>query len=90
MRVRRFVWDAWNREHVARHGVTEEEVEGVFLSRPEIRAIGAERYTAHGTSLDGRYLLLVFERLSGDAFYPITARDLALREQRNFRKRRKT
>ena len=58
-----FRWIAWNREHIARHGVTPEEVEWV-VAHP---ALGYPRkhrdgYVVWEQSRSGRWLQVAFAR----------------------------
>lgn len=57
-----FSWDDWNREHIARHGVTPEEAEEVVANAtaPFPREEGDGKYLVWGKTAAGRYLQVVF------------------------------
>ena len=77
-----FDWDEGNAGHIARHGITPEEVEQVFVNDP--RDLGAdvaggeERYTGVGHTDLLRVLVLVWT-MRGDRTRPITAFDASER-----------
>ncbi len=91
MRIDELVWDDWNEEHIARHGVRPEEVKEAVFDQASIffRTTGgeAERYLVLGISVAGRYLFVVLEPLSGDRAYVVTARDMTDGEKRRFKRR---
>lgn len=70
----RFAWDAQNRCHLARHGVSPEIAEAVFFSddrQIEESIHGQGRYECEA-SHGGRWYRLVFTVLSEYELYPIT------------------
>ncbi|MGB7159328.1 MAG: hypothetical protein WBD40_14765 [Tepidisphaeraceae bacterium] len=86
-----FRWNDWNLNHIAEHGVTIEEAEHVVehadAGYPE--PIGDGKYRVRGQSRDGRYLQAVYIYDPAAVVYVIHARDLADREKRNLRRRRR-
>lgn len=44
MRIGELIWDDWNVEHIADHGVAPEEVEEVCFDKPLVRRAGTTRY----------------------------------------------
>ena len=89
-RIRRFEWDDRNREHIAGHGVDEEEVEEVFRGRLYVRRIRKKKRVYHtvlGLGASGRPLFVVVERIGSRAVRVITARDMKLSERRLFARR---
>lgn len=91
MRITTLIWDDWNEDHIAAHGVSLEEVEEVCSSPGRILRRGrAGTYVVFGRTTEGRELV-VFLAPRGPypgAFYPITARPMNLRERRYFRARK--
>src|SRR5882672_1998237 len=77
-----FEWDAANIGHVARHGVTQSEVEDAVLDPNavmlEIDAGEEERVKAVGATAAGRIIVAVFT-LRGEAIRPITAYEATIR-----------
>jgi hypothetical protein len=74
--------------HIQSHGVREDEVREV-LRKPfeEFRGRG-DSYVAHGQTLDGRFLKVVYCRDEiGDGIYVITAYDLSSRQLHALRRR---
>jgi uncharacterized DUF497 family protein len=55
-------WDQRNREHIAKHDVTPEEVDQVFqaITPPFPEEIGEGKYRVEGQSRAGRYLHVIF------------------------------
>ena len=86
MEIRGFEWDQSNELHIARHNVKIHEAEEVLLATGFLRKTHSGRYGAYGQSLDGRHLFVVFEKLNGNVVRVITARDMAAREKRFYRR----
>jgi uncharacterized protein len=83
LRFAEVVWDDWNESHIARHGVTAQEVEEVLFSWP----LHAERgrngtYAVLGRTVHGRWLFVLVVSRSKAVAYPITARGMTRAEQR--------
>jgi uncharacterized DUF497 family protein len=85
----RFEWDEHNLEHIARHGVDQDEAEAVLDNNPLILRTSDNKYLAYGQSDEGRYLLVVFIRKSESIIRVITARGLTDDEKTRYRRRRK-
>jgi uncharacterized DUF497 family protein len=82
------IWDLdndpkGNVAHCAEHGITQEEVEEVFLNPEDI---DLSRSSGHpvvfGTTRAGRHLMVVYELIDKDTVYPITAYDVPRRYER--------
>lgn len=93
LKLDELLWDAWNEEHVLRHGVEPREVEeAVFdASSLVLRTRGKDqtRYVILGLTDAGRYLFVVLEPQAGNRAYVITARDMDDGERRRFKTRGK-
>jgi hypothetical protein len=80
MTINDFLWPDDRIEHIARHGVTPEEVEGVCFGRPFVRRTksGGENpvYLVQGQTAAGRYLVCVVITFPDGNGYPVTARDM--------------
>lgn len=89
-----FDWDHGNREKCEKHGVTPAEIEHLFLGgidiRPDLSHSGREeRFNAHGTTLTGRSVFVVFtiRERSGKAYIrPISARYMHRKEIARYEK----
>ena len=82
--IRRLIFDEQNEEHIARHGVTPEEVREVCESLPLVRRERHNRLAVYGRTLAGRHLLAILEPSSGGASYVVTARDMSRAERRHY------
>ena len=93
MTIDDFIWPEDRVEHIARHGVTPEEVEQVCFGRALVRRAKAEGenpvYYVQGQTDAGRYLFCVVIRFSDGNGYPVTAREMTEREKRRFRQWKK-
>ncbi|MFN7169576.1 MAG: BrnT family toxin [Pannonibacter sp.] len=85
-----FDWDDGNWPKCAKHGLTQMEIEEVFENGPAIYSdltTDEDRWRAIGTTLEGRYVFVVFTlRQFGTAFYirPVSARFMHQREIRRY------
>lgn len=79
-----FEWDDFNVEHLARHGITPEEVEELFEG-PTIRRRGGtdapDRYRGLGRTVGGRYLTVVYQAKPGGIVRAFTGRDMHAHER---------
>jgi uncharacterized protein len=84
-----FRWNAWNIEHVAKHGVSPAEAEGVVRTarRPYPEAREDDKWRVAGRGIGGRWLQVIFVFDPEDMVYVIHARPLTEREKRRERKR---
>ncbi len=92
MRIDELIWDDWNIEHIAEHGVEPEEVDSLTIERYHlvrragVTRYGLPRYHLYGQTDTGRYLFVVLDREEGHAFYVVTARDMNTAEKRAFQR----
>ena len=87
MKVTSLEWDDHNIEHIARHGVSPQEVEEVCFGLHICMKERVDRYVLSGKTPDGRYLIVVIQRLHADAFRPITAFDMSEDYRRLYKRR---
>lgn len=82
------LWSLESEVHIARHGVTPEEVEEALYSRPRLVEPGRDgtRLVYCGTAA-GRFLLLVVAEAPDGRDFIVTARDMTEMEKRAFRRR---
>jgi hypothetical protein len=87
--IRELIWPRDRVDHIARHGVTPDEVEQVCLGRPMVQRAKSEGdnpvYYVRGQTAEGRYLFCVVIRLPDGKGYPVTARTMTDRERRRYR-----
>jgi uncharacterized DUF497 family protein len=87
--VHRLIWDEWNVLHIARHGVTPEEVEatcdaGLVLLKESYK----DRLMLLGESPEGRIIAIVVGPVPGadsNTWYPFSARPAHRSERRAYR-----
>jgi len=87
MTIQNLIWDEWNVEHIARHGVKPEEVEQVCRSNYFFTKGRQNTYRVIGQTQGGRYLTIILAPRGQGDFYPVTARDADNKERRRFKKR---
>ena len=80
-------WDDVNTEHIARHGVSQKEVEDVCFGTHFNVNVGGQRFRLSGQSHSGRFLNVVVEKMRKTMFRPITAFDMAESYKARYRKR---
>ncbi len=78
--VRGLIWDDWNKEHIAKHGISPEEVEEVCHGNYEAVESYRKRILVFGKTKSGMLLAVVlspedrnFQQYGGGIYYPITA-----------------
>jgi uncharacterized DUF497 family protein len=90
MRIAKIVWPEDRIEHIARHGVTPEEMEDVCFGKSLVRRGKSEGenpvYYVQGQTEAGRYLFCVVIQFPDGNGYPVTARPMTPREKRRYRK----
>lgn len=90
MRIDEFIWPEERIEHIARHGVTPEEVEDVCFRKSLVRRAKSEGnnpvYYVQGQTDTGRYLFCVVIHFPDGKGYPITAREMTAKEKQRYRK----
>lgn len=87
MKIKGFEWDEGNVLHIELgHGIRPEEAEEVFAVRPLFRKTKRGHYSAIGPTIDGRYLVIVFELKKDGIVRVITAWDMSQGEKGYWRK----
>ena len=79
------IWDSWNVQHIARHEVTQPEVEEVCDSRFLVLQGYDGRYVIVGHTFAGRLVSVVIEPEDEERYYVVTARSASHRERRTYR-----
>jgi len=84
-----FRWNAWNVEHIGRHGIVPEEAEEVILSarRPFPLAREDDKWLVWGRGKGGRWVQVVYVLDEDNAVFVIHARPLTDREKHRLRKK---
>ena len=93
MRIHEFVWPQERIDHIARHGVTPEEVEEACFGRALVQRAKSEGdnpvYYILGQTDSGRYLFCVVIQFPDGKGYPVTARPMTDKEKHRYRTWRK-
>ncbi len=84
------IWDDWNVNHIAKHGVSVKEVEEAVKDKRKVIWKHRGRYVMVASAY-GRILFIVLEKVEGEknSYYVITARDATKSEKRIYRKRKR-
>ncbi len=80
--VARLLWDPGNVAHIARHGVTPDEVEQVCHGQPAVSGSYDGRIRVLGITLAGRMIMVILAPRGEDTYLPVTVRP-ASRIERN-------
>ena len=83
--IRRLVWDDWNVAHIARHGVTPEDMEEVCQGSYLVRQTYQARFMVIGPNVAGNLLSAILAPEGEGAYYVVTARPSAKQEHRIYR-----
>jgi uncharacterized protein len=93
MHISSLLWPEDRIDHIARHGITLEEVEEVCFGRPlTLRAKSDGPHPLYyymGQTHSGRYIFCVIIVFPDGNGYPVTARPMTMKEVRRYRQRRK-
>ena len=90
MRIYELVVEPDREDHIARHGVTVEEVEEVVFGRPLIQRSRQQRFRLTGQTDAGRYLTIFLGSRGGGVYGLITARSATQAERRTYQARRRS
>ena len=81
-----FRWNAWNIEHIGKHGVDPSEAEEVVRgSRPLYRGDG--KYLSQGRGRGGRWIQVIYVLDDDGTVFVIHARPMSEQEKRRYRRR---
>jgi uncharacterized DUF497 family protein len=90
MEITEFEWDDDNIEHMARHSVSPDEVEGVaFDDEPWVKKGRVETRYMLGYTVSGRYLFVVYVLKGKGKARVITAMDMDEKTRRLYKRRGK-
>lgn len=89
MHIQSFDWDEKNENHIAEHGIAIFEIEeAILFNRPFYQRSREGKYIAYGVTEEGRYLFIVFVIKGSGRIRVISARDMAEKEKRYYKKRK--
>lgn len=81
MKAASFEWDEENLSHATRHGVSKEEIEETIVGAALLRRGRSGVTLAYGQTLDGRYVLAVFQYKGRGIVRAFSARPLTRGEK---------
>ena len=79
------VWDEWNVEHIAKHGVTKVEVEEIFARTVRAKRSYKERLIVFGKTKGKRLLAAILEK-EKRGYYVLSGRAASRKERRDLLK----
>lgn len=79
--VKKLLWDEWNKQHIAKHKVTKEEVEKAVRKLIGHKKGNKGRYILIGRC-EKRLLSIVVSRRNSGIYYVVTARDSDKKERK--------
>ena len=84
--IEQLVWDVWNSEHIATHGVTREQIEEAVAGDTVARATYKNRFLVLGPTRTGRMLAVVIGAVPSQpgAYYTFSARPASRAERRYY------
>ena len=88
IKIKRLIWDDWNKEHITKHGVTENEAEMVGNSFIYHQRSYNQRYLVVGR-VGPRIVSLVLAREGSGQYYVVSARDADKKERRKLYEKEK-
>jgi uncharacterized DUF497 family protein len=90
VKVRKLIWDAGNKAHIARHGVIPDEVEQVCHGNHEEMDGKEGRIIVIGLTQEGRMLSAILDpEEEPEVYYPVSARDASRKERRYYREKKR-
>ena len=93
MKVHQLIWPEDRKAHIARHGVTPEEVEETCFGPALVQRAKSQGenpvYYVLGQTESGRFLFCLVIQLPDGKGYPVTARTMTEKEKRRYKKWRK-
>ena len=78
----KLIWDEWNREHIKKHGVSEEEVNQAFKAKRVAIESYKGRLIIVGKTVKNRLLTIVLSFEKQKNGYIVSARDSSKQERK--------
>lgn len=84
--VRKLIWDAWNISHIARHHVTQDEVEEICHSDALVEKGHTGRLLIIGLAKGNRIITVIIDpEPEKEVYYVVTARPSSKRERKMYK-----
>lgn len=84
--IRELLWNEWNLDHIARHNVSQHEVEEVCYSNPDVTKARNKTLRIIGHTYSGRFLTFFLAPRGRGRYFVVTAREATEAERRRFHK----
>lgn len=84
MKIDELIFNERNIEHIARHNVLPEEVKEVVEGKILPLEAKLGRIMIIGKTKAGRSLAVILEKVKGNVYFPVTARDADRKERRMY------
>ncbi len=82
MKIDGLIFNERNIEHIARHSVLPEEIKEVIEGKILPLQAKLGRIMVVGKTKKGRRLAIILEKIEGNIYFPVTARDADRKERR--------
>ena len=86
----KLIWDEWNREHIKKHGVSEEEVNQAFKAKRVAIESYKGRLIIVGKTVKNRLLTIVLSFEKQKNGYIVSARDSSKKERKTYNDKNKS
>jgi len=83
--ISRLRWGAWNIAHMAKHGITPDEVEVVCHNKPLVQRGKKGRLLVFGPTKTGRMITAVLDPEGKNTYYPVTTRSTSRKERKIYK-----
>lgn len=85
MKVDELIFNERNIEHIARHNVLPNEIKEVIEEKNLSLKAKLGRIMVIGKTKKGRILAVILEKVKGDIYFPVTARDADRKERKMYK-----
>jgi uncharacterized DUF497 family protein len=89
LRIDAIIWNSWNKQHIERHSIKTCEVIDILQEesgKSLFESSRKDRLFASGVTSSGRYLIVIMASAGTHRFYPITSREMTVKERRRYKK----
>jgi uncharacterized protein len=84
--IKKLVWDEWNITHIARHGITPNEVEEICRTNSQTEVANKGRMRVTRLTKKRRIISTFLDpEPKDDVYYPVSARDASKKERRSYK-----
>lgn len=84
MKLPALVWDAWNKKHIKKHNVSQEEVQEAYEAEFGRSQSYLNRQAVYGKTKKDRLITIIVSFEKQERPYVVSARDISSKERRIF------